>query len=61
MWEDYQSATALGESIDCFRLLSWMAELISSNVPSDEQKQVNRLAISPDKRILAAAGHNAVR
>ncbi|KAG7531881.1 hypothetical protein FFLO_04027 [Filobasidium floriforme] len=24
-------------------------------------KQVNRLAISPDKRILAAAGHNAVR
>ncbi len=25
------------------------------------QKQVNRLAISPDKKILAAAGFNAVR
>lgn len=25
------------------------------------KKQVNRLSISPDKRILAAAGYNAVR
>lgn len=29
--------------------------------PTLSQKQVNRLAISPDKRILAAAGYNAVR
>ncbi len=32
-----------------------------SCVGTAPQKQVNRLAISPDKRILAAAGHNAVR
>ena len=57
MWEDDQPTAALGE----FRKRPVSALTCSFAALVDAQKQVNRLSISPDKRILAAAGYNAVR